>query len=261
MMQVCQRTQLITQLTHSLSFATDEEINNRLLLKYGLCEYLTPCDAHNTNILNNCILSWRHEAEQYFKTTILNYDPLSNFSMREDSTDERTPDLARDTTYGKSVGTTYGKQTDVTYGKSVETELGTTHTNSASGYNYPAVLVDDSETVGSGSDTTTASGTDTTTLSGTDTTAASGTDTVKTTGKDTITYDRYRRGYKDIPASELIEKERKIIADAVEWYVEKFRSCFDVSMDIDDYGWCHMNWCDDDNHVCPTWDDGNDDYF
>ena len=134
MLKVCQRPELIQQLQHGLEFATDEQVNNDILLKYSLWDYLTPCDADNENILNACIARWRDEANQLYQTTLLQYDPLKNVTMREDIKDERRPDLED----------TYSPED--------------TTTTAEAGYDVPRTMYDAVKTTRGGKDVTTRKG-------------------------------------------------------------------------------------------------------
>lgn len=134
MLKVCQRPELIQQLQHSLEFATDEQVNNDILLKYSLWDYLTPCDADNENILNACIARWRDEANQLYRTTLLQYDPLGNVNLHEDIADERRPDLTD----------TYSPED--------------TTTTAEAGYDVPRTMYDAVKTTRGGKDVTTRKG-------------------------------------------------------------------------------------------------------
>lgn len=134
MLKVCQRPELIQQLQHSLEFATDEQVNNDILLKYSLWDYLTPCDADNENILNACIARWRDEANQLYQTTLLQYDPLGNVNLHEDIADERRPDLTD----------TYSPED--------------TTTTAEAGYDVPRTMYDAVKTTRGGKDVTTRKG-------------------------------------------------------------------------------------------------------
>lgn len=137
MLKVCQRPELIQQLQHGLSFADDATVNNALLVKYSLWDYLTPCDADNINILNSCIQRWRDEANKLYETTLFQYNPIENYDMEEKGKDKRTPDLTDETTYGG------------------------TNTYSEAGYDVPRTLYDKGKNTAGGKDTTTKKGTET----------------------------------------------------------------------------------------------------
>ena len=137
MLKVCQRPELIQQLQHGLSFADDATVNNALLVKYSLWDYLTPCDADNINILNACIQRWREEANKLYETTLFQYNPIENYDMEEKGKDKRTPDLTDETTYGG------------------------TNTYSETGYDVPRTLYDKGKNTAGGKDTTTKKGTET----------------------------------------------------------------------------------------------------
>lgn len=202
MIKVCQRPYLIQALEHGLTFADDLTVNNALLTKYSLWEYLTPCDADNVNILNACIQRWRDEANKLFETTLFAYDPTLNYNIEEKGKDERTPDLTDE------------RSPDLTD----EISYNSTVTGAETGYDVPRTFEDVSKTTNGGKDTTTHKGKETLTKK----------------GKETTEHGRTRAG--TIGATQdLIAKERQIIIDCVSWYVEKFAQCFTVSLDINDY--------------------------
>lgn len=188
MIKVCQRPELIQQLNHGLNFASDEYVNEVMLTKYSLYEYLTPCDADNTNILNACINRWREEANKLYETTMFEYNPIENYNMKEHSDDVRTPDLSDKTTYDSDV------------------------TQQQTGYDVPRVLENVAKQINDGFDT------------------------VTHTGTESNKHDLTRSGNIGVMSTQqMIEMERKIIIDVVAWYVEKFNTCFNLSLEIDDY--------------------------
>lgn len=207
MLKVCQRPELIQSLKHGLIFANDATVNNALLTKYSLWDYLTPCDADNINILNANITRWRDEANQLYKTTLFEYNPIENYNMKEHSKDVRTPDLTDERTPDLTDEISYASST----------------TNSESDYDTPRVLLDKAKSENGGSDTTTHTGTDTTTH----------------TGTDTNDHELTRAGNIGVTTTQqMIEQERKIIIDCLAWYVAKFEHCFTVSLSIADYECC-----------------------
>lgn len=181
---------------------SDAIVNDQILTKYSLWDYLTPCDADNINILNSCINRWRDEANKLYDTTRLQYDPLHDYDMTEDGTDKRTPDLTDKRTPDLTDETSYGR----------------TVTEAETGYDTPRVLEDTAKSTSGGKDTTTSKGTDTTTH----------------TGTETKKHDLRKYGMTGA-AQELIAKERQIILDCLSWYVDKFSQCFNVSMSVGDY--------------------------
>lgn len=207
MLKVCQRPELIQSLNHGLIFANDAAVNNALLTKYSLWDYLTPCDADNLNILNANINRWRDEANQLYKTTLFEYNPIENYNMKEHSKDVRTPDLTDERTPDLTDEISYASST----------------TNSESDYDTPRVLLDKAKSENGGSDTTTHTRTDTTTH----------------TGTDTNDHELTRAGNIGVTTTQqMIEQERKIIIDCLAWYVAKFEHCFTVSLSIADYECC-----------------------
>ena len=207
MLKVCQRPDLIQSLKHGLIFANDATVNDALLTKYSLWDYLTPCDADNLNILNANINRWRDEANQLYKTTLFEYNPIENYNMVEHSKDVRTPDLTDERTPDLTDEISYASST----------------TNSESDYDSPRVLLEKAKSENGGSDTTTHTGTDTTTH----------------TGTDTNDHELTRAGNTGVTTTQqMIEQERKIIIDCLAWYVAKFEHCFTVSLSIADYECC-----------------------
>lgn len=87
MLKVGQRPQLIKQMKHNLSFVSDEKINNRILTKYRLYEYLTPCDPDNIAILQDIINEWSDYTNKLYETTKYEYNPIENYDRIESATD------------------------------------------------------------------------------------------------------------------------------------------------------------------------------
>lgn len=85
--QVAQRPQLIENLRHNLTFVTDKEVNKRLLNKFGLFKFLTPCDPDNQRILQSIIDEWSDYFNEYFRIYNMrhdkSYEPLTNYHRWE----------------------------------------------------------------------------------------------------------------------------------------------------------------------------------
>lgn len=85
--QVAQRPQLIENLRHNLTFVTDKEVNRRLLNKFGLFKFLTPCDPDNQRILQSIIDEWSDYFNEYFRIYNMrhdkSYEPLTNYHRWE----------------------------------------------------------------------------------------------------------------------------------------------------------------------------------
>lgn len=75
---------IITDLEHDFSFASDADINERLLLRYRNYDFLTNNDNANTYMLQDVIKSWHEYINELYATTQYEYDPLLNYDMREE---------------------------------------------------------------------------------------------------------------------------------------------------------------------------------
>lgn len=198
MLRVGQRPQLIQNLKHNLGFVSDETINNKILTQYRLYEYLTPCDPDNKSILQSVIDKWSDYVIELWKTTQYEYDPILNYDRTEDTTDKGKHNGGSDTT---AVNTPNNRKTITSNG----------------GYNAGSTLKETEQSEIQG------------TL----------TDTTKNVFNGTDQNDRHSHIYGNIgimTTQDMIQKQRDILIDPVEFYVEKFAECFNLSMEVDFYG-------------------------
>lgn len=75
---------IIESLVHNVSFATDEEINERLVTRYRNYDYLTGSDTANEMMLQSIIDEWANYCDQLYATTLYEYDPILNYDMKEE---------------------------------------------------------------------------------------------------------------------------------------------------------------------------------
>ena len=82
--KVWTKPSLINNLSHGLTFASNADINERLVTRYRNYSYLTLSDTANVEILKSVINEWSDYANKLYATTIYEYDPLLNYDMREE---------------------------------------------------------------------------------------------------------------------------------------------------------------------------------
>ena len=185
----------IKNLKHNLTFVTDGEVNQRILTKYRLYEYLTPCEKDNIAILQSIIDEWSTYTNKLYETTMYEYDPIENYRRVETEHSEGEFDENNDQT---------------------ETPTNRKTTASHSGYEINNNLATTSEV------------------------EISGTVNVKTDRDGTNSNNRTldARGNIGITTTQsLIQQERDLIVDCTEFYVRKFAEAFNLSMEVNCYGW------------------------
>ena len=82
--RVWNNADIINDLEHGFTFATDSDINERLLLRYRNYDFLTHNDNANTYMLQDVIASWHDYINELYATTQYEYDPMLNYDMREE---------------------------------------------------------------------------------------------------------------------------------------------------------------------------------
>lgn len=217
MSRVWERPTLITALQHNAQFATDEVINEHLTTLYRNYDYLTESDTANHYILQSIIDSWKNYADKLYATTLLEYDPLEDYSMWEDGviTDEKHKGTRESTGVDVTVTDTprVGRVTEQSgYGfdsTAAGVPIGKTTENAPTG-------TDERRTQGSAANNTRT----------TEDISASIFD------KDVRTFDEYHKHGSLAKSQELIEYERKIIVDVLEFYCSKFAEAFKLSNHI-----------------------------
>ena len=214
--RVWKAPETIESLEHGFEWATDEEINERLLARYRDYNYLTPSDTANENMFQDVIYTWHEYIDRLYATTLFEYDPLLNYDLHEEGSviDE------------KHKGSKASTNTDVTTTETPRVERVTEET----GYGY------DSDANGSPVGKTTEhapSGTNETRVQGTGANNVTKFEDIDAThfDKDVRTFDEYHK-YGQIGTTktqDLIEAERKLIVSVLTIYVDKFKKCFDIS--------------------------------
>lgn len=159
-------------------------------------------------VIQSAILShitkYNYKYSTLFGTENLSYDPIENYRMVENMTNDQTvTEYGKVSTLVKDKDSTDTRTLDLTDGRSVDlTDENTPNTTSThtlndvtavetsqiEGFNSADFVDSGKKTnVGSGNETTAMTGTDTTTHSGTDDTTHTGTDTLVRSGSDTDT--------------------------------------------------------------------------
>lgn len=106
---------LIENLTHNVSFATDEEINAALVTKYRNYVYLYLLDEDNSACLQAVIDEWGPYCDKLYATTQYEYDPIENYNRHEE--------------YNGKDRTTYGRKdaTETNIKEARETDIKNEH--------------------------------------------------------------------------------------------------------------------------------------
>lgn len=207
MMRVGEHSAPFTGLTHGLTFATDAEVNELIIRRYRLYEWLTPSDTANKMMLQSTVDMWRDYTNKLYETTQYEYDPILNYDRHEEGTETTARHKG-----SKSVSTPRTAQT-------VETD----------GYGLDSVDGAPYQTVTQHAPT------------GTDTVEV--TDVSESVyDKDVLSFSD-RRTYGNIgvmTTQEMIQRERDIIIDVLDVYVSKFADCFGLSTHM------LAGWLDDD---------------
>lgn len=207
---------LISDLEHGFTWASDDDINERLLLKYRNFDFLTSNDNANTYMLENVIAEWHEYIDELYATTQYEYDPLLNYDMREE---------------GKIIDALHkGHKISSNTNRTITETPRVRHEEEITGYG-----------LGSSADGTPTekrvnedkTGTNETTTNGL---AANNYDTVtdidaNTYDKNVREYDQYRR-YGNLgvtKAQDMVQAQRDIIIDVIDIYISKFKDCFTIS--------------------------------
>lgn len=169
----------------------------------------------------------------------------------------QTADAETSTTYGRKDTTTYGRKDTTTYGGTSTNAhtVGASHSRNDFGYDSSTAAPSFSEASNDGTHATTTGGSDNVQLSGNDAVQLSGTDAttynagttqsqrsggISTThsgsdndthsGTDKVTDKLVRGGNIGVTSTQsLIQQERDIIIDVVEFYVEQFADAFNIN--------------------------------
>ena len=180
-------------------------------------DYLTNSDTANHYILQSVIDAWRNYANELYATKLLEYDPLEDYNMWEDGT--ITDELHKGTKESQSVDLTVEDTPRV--GRVTE--------QTGYGYNSTAAGVPVGKTTENAP-----TGTDTRHTTGN---AANNVKTVEDISatkfdKNVRTFDQYHKHGSIAKPQEMIEWERKTIIDVLEFYCQKFATCFKISRRI-----------------------------
>lgn len=186
------------------------------------------------------VQKYAYKYSTLFGTENLSYDPIENYSMVEEMTNDKT-----ETSYGKVSTLVHDKDStdtrtlDLTDGRTLDltdeetpnttsthtlNDVTSVETSQIEGFNSADFVDSGKKTnVGSGNETTAMTGTDTTTHTGTDDTTHTGTDTLVRSGSDTDTdtlsgKDTSTRNYKltrsgnigVTTSQQMIESERQV---------------------------------------------------
>lgn len=234
-LRVWKNPTLISSLTHGLTFATDKEINDRMLLKYRNFDYLTHSDNANTYMLQSVIAEWKHYAEELYATTQYDYDPLLNYDMREEGSiiDEHHKGNKR--AYATDLKDSRAADQTITETPRVKREedvsgfgLGST----ASGTPTEHRVTEDTD----GTNVTRTQAQANANYSQKVGLASANYETqtdidANTFDNDVHTFDDYRKygNLGVVKPQDMIEAQRRIITDVIDVYISKFADCFNIS--------------------------------
>lgn len=201
--QVITNSKTIDKLHHGLTFASDALVNARLKQKYGLYTYLTHCDELNLTMLQDTADKWSNYTNELIKTvgwtssmTVLDYDPISNYDRHEEEDTNR--DIAfNNKAESNATQTPENWETTISNSGFNSNEMTDVEKSKQSG-----IYKSDSET--------------------------------ENTGKQDD--DTHRKLYVHgnigvMSTQQMIQQERDLIIDVLDFYIEKFKECFNLRLE------------------------------
>lgn len=187
LIRVSDDTKVITELVHSVSFASDSLINQLLLNKHYFSTLPYGSKRENLRALQNKVNLKRGYYEKLYATTLYNYNPIENYNMKET--------VRRD--------------------KTVENSGVSAVDNNSESTNYVVPYDNDNE---SKTDRHASGGSVHSTLSGNEDTT-----------EEVITE---RSGNIGVTTTQdMLKKERELIVNVLELYIDSFNDFFIYSMD------------------------------
>ena len=229
-MKVNDNTEYILVLSHGFNFANDKTINNRIINQYNQNSYLFSESGYQAVVFRNIISKWHDYVEKLYATTLFEYNPINNYEMTE------TENIADEKT-GINNGTisekNNAKNSNVNQLNLSQNQNGGQSENK----NNPNYVVP-FNSGGEKEFSKTMEQNNTTTKNNTDTDSVEKNEQNTTGETDTKTFnsntdngktDRTlkRSGNIGVTTSQqMIESERKIILDCIQFYVDKFSECF-----------------------------------
>lgn len=109
-LKVWQLPSLISSLSHGLTFAMDNEVNERIFKRYRNYNYLTPSADANTAMLESVIADYADYTNRLYATTQYEYEPLLNYDMHESGA--IIDELHKGTKTSTNTDVTSGTETD-----------------------------------------------------------------------------------------------------------------------------------------------------
>ena len=242
---------IIRDIKHNLpEIADDSEINRRIVATYPTMMYLydTAGDMAelNTTIIQNCADENRETAQRLYETTMYDYNPIENYSMTEDG--NHTLDGSSNTTTANNATTNYENCEGHKEKGNNRIDSSSEGSNNANGksdseatkqqFGYNSKNPSDVEKTLSKADTDNNSKTLTR-----DGSVGSSNNESRTHGKSETknqangTENRInnesgmthltRKGNIGVTTTQqMIQQEREVILDVLDWYVAKFIKCF-----------------------------------
>lgn len=249
-----EKPELINNLVHGLSFADDATVNSYILTKYRLYNYLWPDDEDQTATMQTIINDWKDYTEKLYATTQYEYDPIENYNRQESITDTRTDNLQHNETVTQTPNDWKETQTQTpNHWKQTQTQTPSDwketqtqtpenwkNVTSNGGYNSGAsVPTSDTEQQGTYTTETKQAGTFETVTEQAGTfeteTERTGTFETETAGSNIGTQTNVRNANIHgnigvMSTQQMIEQERSIIIDVLDFYVSKFAPAFKICL-------------------------------
>lgn len=240
---------LIRALSHGLTFASDADINRRILTKFGRHCYLYNSDKYNRDTLQTIIDEWADYTNKLYVTTQYEYNPIENYDREEQWTDTRTDNLNEMNTRTDNLNEDVTRTDNLTQNNTHTEKTKNTQNNNQLPNGWAE------ETFNSGYDSTSQTPTEKVVRTGSFATTNesiietvnptqtetrnTGTQTVGTENTGTQTNEKVNTGTETnvhngrvhgnigtMSTQQMIEQQRRIIVDCEDFYVAKFAECF-----------------------------------
>lgn len=214
-------------------------MNEHLITQFKRYEYLYRCDCDNIDILQATINKWHNVANELYDTTLFQYNPIENYDRTEDTQIDREHE---NSTNGKNVQTpqnwtTTTTQTPQNWVSTSQQLPNEWKTNTRQGGYGEEGFADTSEVEQSGQYTVQnrQEGTYSTSETQNGTFQNISEETDKGTNGEKI-HSRTHGNIGVTTTQAMIQEERDIIIDCLDWYIQKFSDCFNLSMEVFNYG-------------------------
>lgn len=210
---------IILNLTHNLTFVDDNVVNDFILKRFAFYEFLYADKTANRFVLEDCINTWSDYFNQLYVTTKFEYNPIENYNMTESSTEskEKNETSVESIQYGGSDNTNTSENANDT----INVVYGVNGINTVN--DMPQV-----NNVLQGQKTENAS------ENGVETTVEYGQTKrgdITNNGNEKFAHELSRKGNIGVTTTQtMIKQERSLIINIVSDYVDKFKTCFNITM-------------------------------